>query len=156
MFQHIRALNLIARDARVKNLNTDVLFVLNDIPLIDPNTSKINTLLLPDFKVESGRYTNFGKYTKRDISAGYICLVVDEDGERVTLYKDDKVFKTVTKTNNKLTDVCIKHKMGNGLYYTLTNTENLILEVDAKLASDWSSDMVSRKYILTKPNKPKK
>jgi hypothetical protein len=154
----VRTLNLFSKNAKVDTLHTRVLYVNNTIPLIDPNTGKINTLLLPLVTIDpsdnsKSSYQNFGKYTKRDISCGCICLDVSEDGSIVTLYKDDIVFKTLTKKDVNLTDTGMRHEIDKGLYYTLTNTENIILEVNAKLVTGWCKDSATRKYILTKSPK---
>jgi hypothetical protein len=93
----------------------------------------------------------YGKYSRKDIYVGHIHLEVAEDGVLIQLIKDHVVF---AQREAAPTSIGERHRLSDGIWYILTNTENAILEVDTLIQNQWNTTPLLgptiRKYILLK------
>jgi hypothetical protein len=138
-----------------RNLNVFNLFLLGQ-PLLDPTTKKISSIWLtpPTTNVPQPapvKATSYGKYSRKDVTVGHIHLEVAENGAIIQLTKDTRV---VAEIDNGPTVVGEHHKLSDGIWYILTNSENAILEVDTSIHTDWEPTARTgarlKKYILVK------
>lgn len=136
-------------EGNFRNLNVFNLFLLGH-PLLDPTTKKISTKWLPLSETAIVK-TSYGKYSRKDVTVGHIHLEVAENGAVIQLIKDQQV---VAETSNGPTAVGERHKLADGIWYILTNSENAILEVDTNVHKDWETTTRTsarlKKYILVK------
>lgn len=84
---------------------------------------------------------HFGSFTRRDINAGMLVLEVAEDGTYASFSKNNELVHELS--GDGLHIVGVKHNISSGVCYTLTQTENAILEINDD----------NRKYILTSRRK---
>jgi hypothetical protein len=135
-----------------KTLNVNNL-LFRGTPFIDPITRKIHPRWLPVVPVASASAARFayGKYSRKDIVVGHIHLEVSEDGVLIQLVKDQQVF---AEKRNASVVVGERHRLIDGVWYTLTNSENSILEIDTTVNTQWDPNPKLtpkiRKYILVK------
>ena len=132
-------------DACYRVLNVHTLDIMG-VPLIDPLTGKIASNWLPP--VENQK--TYGKYKRDEATVGNICLEVSENGVVIQLTKDLTMFSEISNG-----DVTIgnRHKLNDGIYYTLSNSD-VILEIDTLIHTTWEDSDTGgntiKKYILTK------
>ena len=135
-------------DACYRVLNVHTLDLVG-VPLIDRLTGKIASNWLPPVsKIENQK--TYGKYKRDEATVGNICLEVSENGVEIQLTKDLTKFSEIS--NGDVT-VGIRHKMNDGIYYTLSNCD-VILEIDTNIHTTWEDSGTGgnniKKYILTK------
>lgn len=132
-----------------KHLNVNYL-TIKGVPLIDPSTHQIHARWL-DFRPETKARCAYGKYSRKDISVGHIHLEVSESGALIQLIKDHTVFADRSSAPIVVGE---RHRLANGVWYILTNSENAILEVDTTIQTQWDPHQKLgpkiRKYILVK------
>lgn len=137
-----------------KHLNVDHLTIMG-LPLMDPSTAKVHARWLSPQTINTDltRRRAYGKYSRKDISVGHIHLEVAENGVLVQLIKDHVVF---AQRETAPVTVGSRHRLEEGIWYILTNTENAILEVDVTIQTQWDPHRKLgpdiRKYILVKRN----
>lgn len=137
-----------------KHLNVDHLTIMG-LPLIDSTTAKVHVRWLSPQTTTTAepRRRAYGKYSRKDISVGHIHLEVAENGVLVQLIKDHVVF---AERSAAPVTVGSRHRLMDGIWYILTNTENAILEVDVTIQTQWDPYQKLgpniRKYILVKRN----
>lgn len=142
-------------EGNYKHLNVDYLTIMG-FPLIDSSNAKVHARWLsPQIttNTEPPRRRAYGKYSRKDISVGHIHLEVAENGVLVQLIKDHDVF---AQREEAPVIVGNRHRLTDGIWYILTNTENAILEVDVTIQTQWDPHRKLgpniRKYILVKRN----
>lgn len=84
---------------------------------------------------------HFGSFTRRDINAGMLVLEISEDGTYASFTKNNDLVHELSGEGLHL--VGVKHNLSPGVCFTLTQTENAILEINED----------NRKYILTSKRK---
>ena len=142
-------------EGNYKHLNVDHLTIMG-VPLMDPSTAKVHARWISPQTIantEPPRRRAYGKYSRKDISVGHIHLEVAENGVLVQLIKDHDVF---AQREEAPVIVGNRHRLTDGIWYILTNTENAILEVDVTIQTQWDPHRKLgpdiRKYILVKRN----
>tara|TARA_Y100000389_G_scaffold174336_1_gene184214 strand:- start:2066 stop:2500 length:435 start_codon:yes stop_codon:yes gene_type:complete len=141
-------------EGNYKHLNVDHLTIMG-LPLMDPSTTKVHARWLSPqpTNAKPPRRRAYGKYSRKDISVGHIHLEVAENGVLVQLIKDHVVF---AQRDEAPVTVGHRHRLTDGIWYILTNTENAIMEVDVTIETQWDPHRKLgpdiRKYILVKRN----
>lgn len=109
---------------------TDVLRQLQQAPAPEPTSRSVAATMV-----------QHGAFSRRDINAGVLLLEVSEDGTYASFCKNNELVHELSSEG--LHTVGRKHTLGPGVSYTLTMTENAIVEIDED----------NRKYILTSKRK---